>query len=273
MSSSPIELRGLEQVRGGETPPSLRAFGTFAYQYKRTWRGSVVTSFLYPLLYLTAMGVGLGSLVNAHHRLDGVSYVVFIAPGLLAATAMQIGMNESTYPVMAAIKWVKTYYAMLATPLDVLDVFAGHLAWIGTRVLMVATIYLGMMAAFGAVVSPWAIIALPAAVLTGVAFAAPVMAFAAAQTNDTGFSVLYRFGMIPLFLFSGTFFPITQLPRWLQVAAQLTPLYHGVALCRALTLGSGLSLWPDLGHALYLVVLATVGAVIGFRNYRKRLIT
>lgn len=273
MSASSVELRHLDQLRGHETPPSLRAFSTFWYAYKRTWRGSVVTSFLYPLFYLTAMGVGLGTLVNAHHHLDGVPYVTFIAPGLLAATAMSIGLNESTYPVMAAIKWLKTYYAMLATPLDVIDVFAGHLAWIGTRVLMVSVIYLGMMAAYGAVVSPWAILALPAAILMGLAIAAPVMAFSAAQTNDSGFSVLYRFGYVPLFLFSGTFFPVSQLPGWLQVVAVATPLYHGVALCRALSLGYGLSLWPDLGHALYLFILVIGGALIGYRNYRRRLIT
>jgi lipooligosaccharide transport system permease protein len=272
VSATGYELQGRMRLRGGETPPSLRAFNTFFYAYKRTWRGSIFTSFLYPVLYLTAMGVGLGTLVNAHHRLEGVDYVTYIAPGLLAGTAMQIGTNEATYPVMAAIKWIKTYFAMLASPLDVFDVFAGHLAWIGARVLMVATIFLGTMAAFGTIVSPYAVFALPAAVLTGLAFAAPVMAFSATQTNDTGFSILYRFVMIPLFLFSGTFFPVSQLPSWLQAIAVLTPLYHGVALCRSLTLGT-VSAWPDLGHALYLLVLAGVGAVIGYRNYRKRLIT
>lgn len=273
MSATSYELQGMHRLRKGETPPSLRAYNTFLYTYKRTWRGSIFTSFLYPVLYLTSMGVGLGTLINAHHHLGGVSYVTFIAPGLLAATAMQIGTNESTYPVMAAIKWIKSYFAMLATPLDVFDVFAGHLAWIVTRVFMVATIYLGMMALFGTVPSFWAILALPAAILTGVAFAAPVMAFSATQTNDTGFSILYRFGMIPLFLFSGTFFPVSQLPGWLQAIAVATPLYHGVALCRSLSLGSDVSAWPDLGHALYLIALATTGAIIGYRNYRRRLIT
>jgi lipooligosaccharide transport system permease protein len=243
------------------------------YQYKRTWRGSLTTSFLYPVLYLSAMGVGLGSLVNHHaHTVGGVRYIDFLAPGLLAATAMQVGGNEAMYPVMGAIKWVRTYFAMLATPLGVADVLLGHLAWIALRLTTIAVIYLGIMAAFGTVHSPFAVLAVPAGVLTGMAFAAPIAAFAATQINDAGFSALYRFGLIPLFLFSGTFFPITQLPGWLQAVAEATPLYHGVALCRALTLGQ-LSLGPDLAHAAYLVALTVVGYLLARRSFRRRLVT
>ena len=245
----------------------------WAYQYKRTWRGSLTTSFLYPVLYLAAMGVGLGSLVNAHvHLVGGVRYLDFLAPGLLAATAMQVGGNEAMYPVMGAIKWLKTYFAMLATPLTVLDVLVGHLAWIAARLLMVSVIYLGVMAAFGTVHSALAVLAVPAAVMTGLAFAAPIAAFAASQPNDTGFTTLYRFGLIPLFLFSGTFFPISQLPGWLQVVARATPLYHGVALCRALVLGQAV-LWPDVVHAAYLVALAGLGVLLAAASYKRRLIT
>lgn len=240
------------------------------YQYKRTWRGSITTSFLYPVLYLTAMGLGFGSLVK--NPVGGVPYLDFIAPGLLASTAMQIGANESMYPVMAAIKWLRTYFAMLATPLTVIDVLVGHLAWIAVRLVMVTTIYLAIMAAFGTVHSPLAVLALPAGVLTGLAFAAPIAAFAAAQQNDTGFSAIYRFGLIPLFLFSGTFFPITLLPGWLQPVAQATPLYHGVALCRSLVLGH-VALPADLGHLAYLLALSAVGFVLAQRSYRRRLVT
>ncbi len=135
------------------------------YQYKRTWRGSITTSFLYPVLYLSAMGLGLGSLVKGN--VGGVRYLDFIAPGLLASTAMQIGGNEAMYPVMAAIKWLRTYFAMLATPLTVVDVLVGHLAWIALRLFMVTSIYLVIMAAFGTVHSVLAILALPVGVLTG----------------------------------------------------------------------------------------------------------
>jgi len=252
------------------TPRWLRSMAYWAYQYKRTWRGSITTSFLYPVLYLAALGVGLGSLVK--HPVGGVHYIDFLAPGLLAATAMQVGGNEAMYPVMGAIKWLKTYFAMLATPLTVLDVQLGHLAWITLRLLMVSTIYLGIMAAFGTVHSGLAVLAIPAAAVTGLAFAAPISAFAATQQNDTGFSVLYRFGLIPLFLFSGTFFPISQLPGWLQVAARVTPLYHGVALCRGLVIGH-VQTWPAVAHGAYLVALAALGVRLGAASYRRRLIT
>jgi lipooligosaccharide transport system permease protein len=259
--------------RGRPTPPWARSLSYWLYQYKRTWRGSVTTSFLYPVLYLSAIGVGLGSLVNHHaHTVGGVRYIDFLAPGLMAATAMQIGGNEAMYPVMGAIKWMRTYFAMLATPLGVVDVLVGHLAWIALRLTLVTTIYLGIMALFGTVHSPFAVLAIPAGVLTGCAFSAPIAAFAATQVNDAGFSALYRFGLIPLFLFSGTFFPITQLPRWLQFVAEATPLYHGVALCRALTLGH-LQAGPDIAHALYLVALTALGFALARRSFRRRLVT
>jgi lipooligosaccharide transport system permease protein len=262
---SPVRRRG--------TALWIRSLSYWMYQYKRTWRGSVTTSFLYPVLYLSAIGVGLGSLVNHHaHAIDGVHYVDFLAPGLLAATAMQIGGNEAMYPVMGAIKWIRTYFAMLATPLGVFDILIGHLAWIALRLVMVTAIYLAVMGAFGTIHSPLAVLALPAGVLTGVAFAAPIAAFAATQENDVGFSALYRFGLIPLFLFSGTFFPVSQLAGWLQVVAEITPLYHGVALCRDLTLGRA-ALGPDVGHGAYLVVLTALGVALARRSYRRRLVT
>ena len=253
------------------TPMWLRASRYWAYQYRRTWRSSVVTSFLIPVLYLAAMGVALGSLVDKHSGgVGGVSYVAYLAPGLLAGTCMQIGVNDATYPVMGAIKWMRTYLAQLAAPLGVYDVLRGHLAWIAARLAIVVSIYLVVMASFGVVHSPWAVLALPAAVLTGVAFAAPVAAFAATQDKDSSFSTLYRFAIIPMFLFSGTFFPVARLPEWLQVVAFATPLFHGVALCRDLTLGTiG---WADVGHAAYLVVLTAVGYAVGCQTFARRLV-
>ena len=253
------------------TPKWLRAAGYWGYQYRRTWRSSVVTSFLIPVLYLAAMGIALGSLINKHsHGVGGVSYVAYLAPGLLAGTCMQIGTNDATYPVMGGIKWMRTYFAQLASPLGVYDVLLGHLAWIAARLAIVVSIYLAVMAAFGVVYSPWAIAALPAAVLTGLAFSAPVSAFAATQDKDTSFSTLYRFAIIPMFLFSGTFFPISQLPAWLQAVAYATPLYHGVALCRDLTLG--LVSWADLGHASYLGACVVIGYLAGRRTFARRLV-
>jgi lipooligosaccharide transport system permease protein len=201
----------------------------------------------------------------------GVHYLDFIAPGLMAATAMQVASNESMYPVLGAIKWIRTYFAMLATPLRVIDVLMGHIGWIVVRLLLVSTIYLGVMAAFGTVHSVLAVGAPPAAVLTGLAFAAPISAFSARQQNDIGFTTIYRFGLIPLFLFSGTFFPVSQLPGWLQPVAVITPLYHGVALCRALVLGTA-QWWPSLGHALYLAGVTAVGMMLAKAAYQRRLV-
>jgi lipooligosaccharide transport system permease protein len=268
-----VETPGMDRARGFRTPPSLRALSYWAYSYKRTWRGSVATSFLIPILYLAAMGVGLGSLVDKHtHTIDGVKYLYFLAPGLLASTAMQIGANESMYPIMGAIKWIRTYFAMLATPLSVTDVLLGTITWIAVRLTIVSSIYLAVIAAFGVAQSPLTLLALPAAVLTGLAFSTPIAAFSATCTNDTYFSAIYRFGVIPLFLFSGTFFPITQLPAWLRPIAYVTPLYHGVVLCRELVLGRvDWALVPV--HAGYLLVLAVAGYLIARRTFRRRLIT
>src|SRR3954449_5324944 len=217
--------------------PTIRSLEYWLYQYKRTWRGGLVSGVLSPVLFLAAMGIGLGGLVNKSSATPGLhaaSYLVFLAPGLLAANAMQVGVQESTYPVMGAIKWVRTYHAMLATPLRVFDVLIGHLLWIAIRIFMVCTIFLGVMAAFGTTKSWTALLTIPAGLLTGVAFAAVVVAFAATRENDTGFSMLLRFGVMPLFLFSGTFFPIDQLPGWMQTVAYATPLWQGVDLCRSL---------------------------------------
>jgi len=254
-------------------PLALRAYQYSLLAYKRTWRGSVTTTFLYPLLYLAAIGVGLGHLVDHGSRqaVEGVPYISFLAPGLLAGTAMQIAANESTYPVMAGIKWLKTYLAMLATPLEVTDVLYGHLLWIVTRVSLASAVFLGVMTAFHTVPSLWAAAAFPAAVLTGAAFAAPVMAFSATQETDQSFVVIYRFGVVPLFLFSGTFFPISQLPGWLQVVARCTPLYQGVSLCRSLVLGR-MDVPDDLAHAAYLVLMLVGGVLAARLTYRRRLV-
>jgi lipooligosaccharide transport system permease protein len=254
------------------TPMWLRASLYFGYQYKRTWRSSITTSFLIPILYLTSMGVALGSLIDKHsHGVGGVTYVAFLAPGLLASTCMQIAVNDLTWPVLGAIKWMRTYLAMLAAPLSVYDVLRGHLAWAAARLSIVISIYLAVMAAFGTVYSPWAIVALPAGVLTGMAFGAPMAAFAATRDKDVAFITIYRFVVVPLFLFSGTFFPISQLPVVLQWVAYATPLYHGVSLCRDLTLGQ-IHPWADAGHATYLFAWTAGGYLWGRRTFARRLV-
>jgi lipooligosaccharide transport system permease protein len=228
---------------------------------------------LNPLLFLTAMGIGLGSLVNRSRTggVQGVDYLVFLAPGLLAAAAMQTGVSESTYPVLGAIKWFKTYWAMLATPLGALDLLVGHLLWITARVLSGSLVYLAVMALFGATQSALALLAVPAAVLTGMAFATPVVAYAATSENEAGFAALFRFGVTPMFLFSGTFFPVSQLPPVLEQVAYVTPLWHGVDLCRSLTLGTA-TFWMTVLHVAYLTAWLVGGAVLAAAAFRRRLV-
>jgi lipooligosaccharide transport system permease protein len=189
---------------------------------------------------------------------------------LLAATAMQVAVGESTWPVLGSIKWWKRYHAMLATPLRVRDVLLGHLGFMLTRVVMTTAVYFAVMAAFGTVPHGYSVLALPAAVLTGMAFAVPVAAFAALQETDVGFSSLFRFGVVPMFLFSGTFFPISQLPAGLRPLAWVTPLWHGVDLCRSIDLGTARA-WLTVVHVGYLAALIAVGVVLAQRSYARRL--
>ena len=260
-------------------PPSLalvgRAFDFWRVQFKRTWRGTAIPTVLVPLGFLGAMGIGLGTLVNSGPRassLGGVSYLDFIAPGLMAATIMQQATFDSSYPVLGAIKWTKQYHAQLATPLRVRDALAGHILFVAARLALGALVFLGVMSLFGTLHSWWAVLVVPAAVLTGVAFVPAIFAIAATLEDDSGFSLLFRFAIMPMFLFSATFFPISQLPDWLEPVARLVPLWHGVELCRDLTLGR-VALLPDLGHVGYLLLWIGVGFAIALRNFTKRLVT
>ncbi len=240
--------------------------------FRRTWRGTLFNSFGAPILFLAAMGLGLGQYINQSGTaaLGGVPYLVFLAPGLLAANAMQIASSEASFPVTSAIVWIRQFPGMLATPIGIRDIVMGQTAWFAIKVSLGATAFLFVTFLFGAVSSPTAILEIPAGILTGLAFAAPIAAFAATQKTGNGFSTLFRFGITPLFLFSGTFFPITQLPPPLQVFAALTPLYHGVALTRGVALGT-LDPATALIHVAYLTVLAIAGTIAFRITLQRRL--
>ena len=216
----------------------LRAYEHWLAQYKRVWRGTVGTSLVNPILYLTALGVGLGTLVDeTQNAPGGVPYLDFVAPGLLAAAAMQTAVTESSWPVMAAIKWSRVYHAMIATPLTERDAFVGHQLFVVTRVLTSSAAYLAVITAFGAVSSWLALLVVPVAVLLGTAFSMPMAALSARVEDDRTFVTIFRFLIVPMFLFSGTFFPVSQLPLAFELVAYVTPIWHGVELCRMLTLG------------------------------------
>jgi lipooligosaccharide transport system permease protein len=255
------------------TPAPLRAFELWTTRHRRMWRSGLVSSILNPLLFLAAMGLGLGTLVNrgpGAGDFGGVNYVSFIAPGLLAAAAVQTAAVESTWPVLGSIKWDRTYHAMLATPLGVGDVLLGHLAYMTMRALLSTLGFFVVMAAFGTLHSWWAPLAVPAVVLGGVAIAATFTAFAATRDLDSSFAALNRFVIIPMFLFSGTFYPVTRLPALIRAVAYVTPLYHSVSLCRAFTLGT--VTWAGLAvHAGYLLALTLVAWRVGLVTFRRRL--
>jgi lipooligosaccharide transport system permease protein len=240
--------------------------------YRRIWLGSAISNFLTPLMYLGGMGFGLGLLVDqASGGIGGVPYVAFVAPGVLAATAVQVAAGETTFPVMAAIKWIRTYHGMLATPLRVREIVVGTQVYVLLRVTLASAVFLLVAVALGAVRSWWALASLPLAVLGGMSFATCSYAFSARLINERGLTLLFRFVVMPMILFSGTFFPITQLPGWLQPVAWATPLWHAVDACRALTLGTA-TLGGVLGHVGYLLVWLVVGQVLSVRVLRRRMV-
>ncbi len=251
--------------------PSLRVYEYWLLQYRRVWRGTVITSVINPVFYLSALGIGLGTLVNRSGGQPlGVAYLDFVAPGMLAATAMQIASGEASWPVVGSFSWTRQYFAMLATPLGVRDIFGGHQLWMATRIASTSAVYLVVIAAFGGVNSYLGIVALPAVVLLGLAFTAPTAAYAATRESDSAFVPYNRFVIVPMFLFSGTFFPVSRLPLPLEWLAYATPLWHGVDLCRELTLGN-VHLLRALGHVGYLLLFVIAGVVWGERTYRQRL--
>jgi lipooligosaccharide transport system permease protein len=253
---------------------TLRVVEHHAYGFKPFWRSGVVGSIVSPVLFLSAMGLGLGSIIDDNGQrtaLGGVSYLAFVGSGLIAATAMQVATNESTFPVMAGIKWIRFFHATVATPVTVEALVLGQLVWTAIRLAAGSAIYLAVLALFGVVDSPAAVLAVPAATLCGLAFAAPIAAFSSTQENDQWFPVIFRVGIVPLFLFSGTFFPVEQLPDVLQAIARVTPLWHGVELCRGAVLG-GLSAADVVFHVGYLSALVLAGWLIARRTFRKRMI-
>jgi lipooligosaccharide transport system permease protein len=250
----------------------LRVFEYWLLQYRRVWRGTAITSVVNPVLYLGALGVGLGTLVNRSGGQPlGVSYLDYVAPGLLAATAMTIAAGEASWPVMGSFKWTRQYFAMLATPIGPRDIVLGHQLWMTARVAVTSAVYLAVIAAFGGVNSALGILALPASIILGAAFTAPFAAYAATRESDAAFVPVNRFVIMPMFLFSGTFFPVSRLPLPLEGLAYATPLWHGVELCRMFTLGNFEAL-RVLGHTAYLVLFVVAGLIWAERTYAQRLL-
>jgi lipooligosaccharide transport system permease protein len=185
---------------------------------------------------------------------------------------MQTGSFEATFPILGGLQWNRIFHAMAATPLGGRDVALGNIAWIAVRLTLVATIFAFVIVLFGASRSWLIVFAVPIAVLTGLAFATPIMAFTATQRTPDRFAQIFRFGVTPLFLFSGTFYPIENLPSLIQPIAWLSPLWHGVAVARALMLGTiGDDPVLMLVHVAILLAIAIGGGLLAIRTIDARL--
>jgi lipooligosaccharide transport system permease protein len=240
---------------------------------RRTWRGSIVSAFVSPLLYVVAMGVVLGGYIPGDpDTLEGApNYLMFVVPGLIASHAMQIAVGDMTYPVLAQIKWDKTYHSAVSTPLTPSHLVAGQFAFVGVRLLVTCAVFMAVIAPFGVFSTWWGpLLALLAQIGVGMAFAALTMALTVRMDSPEGFGVLFRLGVFPLFLFSGAFFPVANLGAFAWLA-YLTPLWHGVDLSRMFTLGT---VRPGLAlvHVAVLLVLIGVGYRLSCRGLERRLV-
>ena len=233
-----------------------------------------------PLLYLFAMGVGLGALVSANmgpHAVDGVSYLQFVAPALLCTAAVTVASEELTYPIMLGFKWNPTFIGISASPITPGQIIDGMVIAVTVRLVATSLIYWLFMLLFGATPAGTAVLSVLVATLVGLAFGAPVMMYVATIERDTGqIAMLMRFVLLPLTLFSGTFFPLTVMPVYLQWIGWLSPIWHGAQLARMASYGSASTaaqepLWLVIVHVLYLLVLIVPCWLITRRIAKRRL--
>jgi lipooligosaccharide transport system permease protein len=259
----------------GHTVGSLRASLLVLEQawtwYRRNWKATVFSSVGLPVLYLLAMGLGFGSQVRPGSVPGGLTYLAFIAPALLPTGAIQTAAGECTFPILSGFEWSKIYVGITATPVTPGQLVTGQLLWVSSRLVVSEAAYLVVAAAIGAVTGPGILLSLVFGALTGLAFGAPLMAVAAVvRSNGQAFNVVFRFVVVPMSLFAGTFFPITQLPAWVRPVAWITPMWHGTELARNAAFGT-LTWGPTLAHIGYLVLLLVVGVLLARWRFRVRL--
>jgi lipooligosaccharide transport system permease protein len=240
---------------------ATREFGYWWHRYRRTWRGTIVISVANPLLFVVALGFGLGHLID-RSSLDGVPYLDFVAPGMLAASAMQTAFIDAAGPVFQSVRARGNYRAAITTPMDPGDILGGHLLFIAFRLAVASLAIIVVITLFGAVPVARTPALLLFAVLTGLAFAAPIAAYAVTVDRAAKLSVMFRFVILPIYMFSGTFFPSSQLPGWLHPLLWLSPLWHGTELCRGAS--------PVI-HSSVLVLVIAAGWLAGRRTYARRL--
>jgi lipooligosaccharide transport system permease protein len=267
-----------ELIAGGVKP---RRWGSWyvAEHRIRTMRAYIVTilatSLGNPIIYLFALGVGLASLVDQNvgdGGVQGVSYLAFVAPALLASAAVTVAGEECTYPMMMGFKWNPIFYGMNAAPISGVQIANGMAIAVLFRMVPTTAVYFGVMVLFGAVPSPWGVATILVATLTGMAVGLILMPYTGSIEEDKGqMAMIQRFGILPMFLFSGTFFPLEQLPIYLQPIGWISPLWHGTQLGRVVSYGLVEPIWVTVAHVLYLTVLCVVGLRMTRRVVTRRL--
>jgi ABC-type polysaccharide/polyol phosphate export permease len=248
------------------------AFQYWMMRYRRTWRGTIVISVANPLIFLVGLGTGLGHLVNQHagsHVIVG-SYAAFFAPGLLAASAMQTAYVEASGSVMRAAGRDGAYRNATASPLTTAQILNGHLLFMAFRIVSSNAAFVLVMAAFGVCRGWWAVWLFAASSLVGMAFAMPVAAWAVQTRRIESIDNVFRFVIIPMYMFSGTFFATSTLPGWLRFVVEATPLWHGTALCRSLAAGS-VTLAGTVVHTSILLALMVGGLLTARHTYARKL--
>jgi lipooligosaccharide transport system permease protein len=238
--------------------------------YREVW-WVFVSGFLEPVFYLFSIGIGVGKLVPGF-ELHGheISYAAFVAPGMLAASAMNGSLLDATYNFFFKLKYSKLFDQILATPMTTRDVARGELSWSLLRGGTYSAAFLLVMAAMGLVHSWWAVLAVPAALLIGLAFGGACMALTTWMRSWQDFEYV-TLGTLPLFLFSATFFPLSAFPTAVQWLVEITPLYRGVVLCRELT--TGVLTWESAASVLYLVAMGGIGLLLVGRRLDKLLLS
>lgn len=245
----------------------------------RTMRAYLVSlimgSIANPLFYLTSLGVGLGALIDAgtgSKGVAGVSYVTFVGPALLASAAITAGFEELSFPVMGGFKWTREFWSMNATVVSAAQVMGGVLLAACFRMVATVAIFYLFLLGFGAAPSPWSWLMVFSSLLAGLAMGSLVMAFAASlETDDGWFALVNRFVIAPLFLFSGTFYPLDVLPVGLQVVGWISPLWHATELGRMASFGLPVPPVLVAAHLVYPAILAGLGLALSARQFQKRL--
>lgn len=234
--------------------------------YTKLYKSSIALNFVEPILYLAALGLGLGAFVK---EINGVPYIKFIAPGIIASSSMFAAIYECTYGTYVRMTYQKTFDAILATPVNLDDLVAGELMWGATKSLLYGAIIIIVISLFGLVDSPFVILAVPILFISGFIFAEISVIFTAIVPGIDSFNYFYTLFMTPMFLFSGIFFPLDNLPSIVSKIAFFMPLYHLVNICRAFSSGKlAFCTWD----AVWIFAVVILLVPYPFRLMRKRIV-